>query len=158
MLQLEISNRRLNSRLTGGEDRLTIDSARWTPAGRDEAPDEVRSDLQTRTTASDGRASLTTMAQAAEARGCDYLAVTDQSPAVRVAGGLDRKGFFRRRRAIDRWNARSGRLRIIAGAEVDILPDGSVDLDDRTRADLELVVASRHSALDLPRREQFGGS
>jgi DNA polymerase (family 10) len=116
--------------------------------------DEIRGDLQSHTTSSDGRDSLPAMADAAQALGYEYLAITDHTPAVRVAGGLDREGFRRQRAAIERWNAKAHGLTLLAGAEVDILGDGSLDLDDQALAELDLVVISLHSALALPRREQ----
>jgi DNA polymerase (family 10) len=116
--------------------------------------DRIRGDLQSHTTGSDGRDTLADMASVAEALGYEYFAVTDHTPAVRVAGGLDREGFRRQRAAIERRNAKSDRFTLLAGAEVDILTDGSLDLDDDTLAGLDLVVVSLHSALTLPRREQ----
>jgi DNA polymerase (family 10) len=115
---------------------------------------QIRGDLQSHTTDSDGRDTLAEMAAAAEAMGYEYLAVTDHSPAVRVAGGLDRAGVRRQMRRIDRLNARLSRLTVLKGAEVDIRRDGSLDLDDSTMAALDLVVISIHSGFDLPEREQ----
>jgi DNA polymerase (family 10) len=115
---------------------------------------QIRGDLQTHTTGSDGRDTLASMADAAEEMGYEYLAITDHTPAVRVAAGLNREGFRRQRVAIERWNAQSRGLTLLAGAEVDILSDGSLDLDDETLASLDLVVISLHSAFSLPRREQ----
>jgi DNA polymerase (family 10) len=115
---------------------------------------QIRGDLQTHTTGSDGRDTLAVMAAAAEAMGYEYLAITDHTPAVRVARGLDAAGFRQQRAAIERWNEKSHGLTLLAGAEVDILSDGSLDLDDETLAGLDLVVISLHSAFSLPRREQ----
>lgn len=117
-------------------------------------PGDLRGDLQSHTTGSDGRNSLTEMAEAARRLGYEYLAITDHTPAVRVAGGLDRQGFRRQRRAIDRWNAGSRGLTLLAGAEVDILRNGRLDLDDEMLASLDLVVVSIHSALGLSRTDQ----
>ncbi|HUL70642.1 MAG TPA: DNA polymerase/3'-5' exonuclease PolX [Gemmatimonadales bacterium] len=115
---------------------------------------QIRGDLQTHTTSSDGRDTLAQMAKAAGERGYQYFAITDHTPAVRVAGGLDSAGFRRQRAAIDHWNQAAHPPTLLAGAEVDILPDGSLDLDDETLAALDLVVISTHSALTLSRREQ----
>lgn len=115
---------------------------------------DIRGDLQCHTKSSDGRDTLEEMAEAAQALGYEYLAVTDHSPAVRVAGGMDRAGFRRQWREIDRLNARLSKLTVLKGAEVDVLADGSLDLDDRTLAGFDLVVVSLHSRLDLPREEQ----
>jgi DNA polymerase (family 10) len=136
------------------EDRGEIDAAREGRLPALVEPGDIRGDLQVHTTDSDGRDGLREMAEAAQALGYEYLAVTDHSPAVRVAGGLDRAGFRRQMRRIDALNAKLKTLTVLKGAEVDILPDGSLDLDDGTLAALDVVVVSAHSKLDLPERRQ----
>lgn len=116
--------------------------------------DAIRGDLQSHTTDSDGRDTLADMAEAAEALGYEYLAVTDHSPAVRVTGGLDAAGFRKQWRRIDALNARLKRLTILRGVEVDIHADGSLDLDDNTLAGFDLVLASVHSSFALSRAAQ----
>jgi DNA polymerase (family 10) len=115
---------------------------------------DIRGDLQAHTTDSDGRENLEAMARAAEALGYEYLAVTDHTPAVRVAGGLDRAGFRRQMKRIDRLNSRLEKLTLLKGAEVDILPDGSLDLDDDTLAALDVVIVAIHSKFELSARDQ----
>jgi DNA polymerase (family 10) len=115
---------------------------------------DIRGDLQSHTTDSDGRDSLARMARAAQDLGYEYLAITDHTPAVRVTGGLDRAGFRRQMKRIDRLNASLRKLTVLKGAEVDIHPDGSLDLDDATLEALDLVVASVHSAFDRSERDQ----
>lgn len=115
---------------------------------------ELRGDLQCHTTDSDGRNSLEEMARAAEAMGYEYLAITDHTPSVRVAGGLDRAGFRRQRKRIDRLNACLAKLTVLAGAEVDIRADGTLDLDGDTLAALDVVVVALHSRLGLAQAEQ----
>jgi DNA polymerase (family X) len=136
------------------EDRGELAAAREGTLPRLLELRQIRGDLQSHTTGSDGRDTLAAMADAAEELGYEYLAVTDHTPAVRVARGLDREGFRRQGLAIARRNARSRGLTLLAGAEVDILRDGSLDLDDDTLTRLDLVVIALHSALALPRREQ----
>ncbi len=85
----------------------------------------------------------------ASALGYQYLAVTDHTQHVRVAGGLDAAGFRAQMRRIDALNARLTRLVVLKGAEVDILADGSLDLDANTLAALDIVLVSLHSRLDL---------
>lgn len=114
----------------------------------------MRGDLQSHTTDSDGRDSLEAMAEAAEEAGHEYLAITDHSPAVRVARGLDADGFRKQWRRIDALNRRLSRLTLLKGCEVDIHADGSLDLDDRTLAGFDLVVASVHSGFSLAREAQ----
>ena len=115
---------------------------------------DIRGDLQAHSTDSDGRDDLAAMAGAAEALGYEYLAMTDHSPAVRVAGGMDAAGFRAQARRIDRLNAKLRKLRVLKGAEVDIRADGSLDLDDATLARLDVVIATFHSRFTLPPREQ----
>lgn len=136
------------------EDRGEIEAAEAGTLPRLVELAEIRGDLQSHTTDSDGRDSLEAMARAAEALGYQYLAVTDHSPAVRVAGGLDRAGFRRQMKRIEALNRKLRRLTVLKGAEVDILPDGSLDLDEATRRELDLAVVSVHSGFDLPEREQ----
>ncbi|MBU6367435.1 MAG: DNA polymerase/3'-5' exonuclease PolX [Gemmatimonadetes bacterium] len=136
------------------EDRGEIEAAQAGRLPRLLTQEDVRGDLQCHTTASDGRDPLEAMAEAALARGYEYLAVTDHTPAVRVARGMDRAGFRRQRRAIDAWNARGTALTLLAGAEVDILADGALDLDDATLAGLDVVLVSLHTRLGLPAAQQ----
>ena len=136
------------------EDRGEIEAARDGRLPRLLTLADVRGDLQCHTTASDGRDSLEVMAEAALARGYEYLAVTDHTTAVRVARGMDRAGFRRQRRAIDAWNARGTALTLLAGAEVDILADGALDLDNATLAGLDVVLVSLHARLALPAAQQ----
>lgn len=140
------------------EDRGEIEAAAAGHLPRLVTLDDLRGDLQAHTTDSDGRDTLDAMADAAAALGYEYLALTDHTPAVRVAGGMDRAGFRRQWKRIDRLNAtlasRGTGLTLLKGAEVDILADGTLDLDDDTLAALDLVVIAVHSKLDLPAREQ----
>jgi DNA polymerase (family X) len=94
------------------------------------------------------------MAEAAAALGYEYYAITDHTPALAMVQGLDAEGFRRQRKEIDRLNARSSRFTILAGAEVDILADGSLDLDAESLAQLDVVVVSLHSRLSLSLEEQ----
>lgn len=136
------------------EDRGEIEAARAGRLPRLVELTDVRGDLQMHTTESDGRDTLDAMARAAEALGYEYIAVTDHSPALRMVRGLDRAGFRRQMKRIDRLNGRLKTLTVLKGAEVDILPDGALDLDDETLAALDVVVVSVHSKLDLPERQQ----
>jgi DNA polymerase (family 10) len=136
------------------EDRGEVEAALKGTLPRLLEAAEIRGDLQVHTTSSDGRDSLERMAQAAQELGYEYLAITDHTPHLRVTRGLDAAGFRRQRRAIERLNAKLDGLTILAGAEVDILPDGRLDLEDEALRSLDLVVISLHTALALPRRDQ----
>jgi DNA polymerase (family 10) len=116
--------------------------------------DDIRGDLQSHTTDSDGRDSLEAMARAADALGYEYLAVTDHTTAIAIVGGMDGAGFRRQMKRIEKLNGELEHLRILAGAEVDILGDGRLDLDDDTLAALDIVLVSMHSGLRMAPREQ----
>jgi DNA polymerase (family X) len=112
---------------------------------------DLRGDLQMHTTESDGRHSIEQMAQAARKIGYEYVAITDHSKAVTVANGMDEtrtREHARRIRA-----AKVAGIRILAGIEVDILKDGRLDLADEVLAELDIVVASIHSFMNMERTE-----
>jgi DNA polymerase (family X) len=116
--------------------------------------DDLRGDLQTHTTASDGKSTLEEMAHAAQERGYAYLAITDHSPHVSVTQGLDAEALARRIDEIDALNETFDGFRVLKGIEVDILRDGSLDLPDDILRRLDIVVVSVHSAFDLERDKQ----
>ena len=127
------------------EDRGEIEAAE-----KDELPELVTmADLQgilhCHTTASDGRSTLTEMAEAAEVWGAKYLGISDHSVSARYANGLSASDLAKQGAEIDRWNASGRKLRILKGTESDILPDGSLDYPDEVLTTLDFVVASVHT-------------
>jgi DNA polymerase (family X) len=114
---------------------------------------DIRGDLHMHTDATDGKNTLAEMVSACEARGYEYIAITDHTKAVRVAGGLTKSGFHRQSRAIDTLRKRVSKPVVLKGAEVDILSDGSLDLDDDTLAELDIVIVSVHSRFNMSRVE-----
>jgi len=135
------------------EDRGEIDAARENALPNLVSLDEIRGDLQMHTTYTDGKASVAGMAEACRALGYQYVAITDHTRAVRVAGGLDRTGFRKQFREIDRVQKGLSKLTILKSAEVDILDDGTLDLDEETLAALEVVVVAVHSRFNMSRDE-----
>jgi len=115
---------------------------------------EVKGDLQVHSTYSDGQNSLEELWQAAKSLGYEYLGVTDHSPAVRVAGGPSPEEALKRIEAIRRFNETHGPPYLLAGAEVDIRPDGSLDYPDWVLRELDLVLISIHSSFKLSKAEQ----
>lgn len=109
---------------------------------------EVRGDLHVHTTWSDGAATLERIVEEAAARGYEYIAITDHSPSTGVVSGLDAGDLAEQREEIAGLQERFPSLRILTGIEVDILPDGSLDLDDESLSSLDVVVASVHSAFE----------
>ncbi len=113
--------------------------------------DDMRGDLQMHTTASDGKNSIEEMGAAAKALGYEYIALTDHSKAVTVANGMDEKRTLAQIKKIRAADAQMDGIRILAGIEVDIMKDGTLDLDDEVLAQLDVVVASVHSYMNLER-------
>jgi DNA polymerase (family X) len=114
---------------------------------------DIRGDLHMHTTASDGHNSIEEMAEAAKQRGYRYIALTDHSQAVTVANGLDERRTLEQIKKIRAAEQRLGGIRLLAGSEVDIRKDGSLDLDNEVLAQLDVVVASVHSHMSLEPKE-----
>ena len=107
---------------------------------------DIRGDLHSHTNATDGRAGIETMARAARDAGLEYLAVTDHSQALAMANGLDERRALAHARAIRDVSDRLDGITLLAGIECDIRPDGRLDLSEDCLAQLDLVIASVHSA------------
>ncbi|MCF8005628.1 MAG: PHP domain-containing protein, partial [Chromatiaceae bacterium] len=117
--------------------------------------DAIRGDLHCHTRASDGHESLRAMAEAGAERGYAYLAITDHTQNLTVAGGLDEARLREQIERIDRLNDQlDGRITVLKSAEVDILADGSLDLPDSVLEQLDLCVCSIHDKLGLSREQQ----
>lgn len=117
---------------------------------------ELRGDLHSHTEWSDGTTSLAVMAKAAEAQGLEYLAITDHSPSLRVANGLSAERLAEQQELIEVVQAGLPGLRLLAGIEVDILVDGTLDQTPEMLGRLDVVVGSVHSKLRMERPEMTG--
>jgi DNA polymerase (family 10) len=115
---------------------------------------DIRGDLQMHSTWSDGKASIRQMAEACRALGYTYLAITDHSQRVTVAGGLDEKRAEKQWAEIDKVRAKVSDIHIFRGMEVDILKDGSLDLDDEHLEQLDVALVTVHSFMNLSKAEQ----
>jgi DNA polymerase (family 10) len=160
-------------RVGGREEQDVFDAVglAWTPpelrenrgeieaAEKDALPDlveldDIRGDLQMHSTWSDGKQSIREMAEACRERGYAYMAITDHSKRVTVAGGMDEARAEEQWEEIDRVRAEVDGIDILRSMEVDILLDGSLDLDEEHLERLDVVVVSVHSFMDLPKRQQ----
>jgi DNA polymerase (family 10) len=111
---------------------------------------DIRGDLHMHTTATDGRATLEEMAEAARALGYEYIAITDHSKAIAMAFGLDEQRVVEFARTVRKINE-SGNLgiRILAGLECDIMREGDMDIAWDALAELDFVIGSVHNYMNL---------
>lgn len=125
-------------------------------ASADPPPDDlvelgdIRGDLHSHTTWSDGRASVEEMGRAAAERGYAYLAICDHTPSVGAVRGLTPDDVRRQGEEIARANETLAPFRVLRGIECDILPDGQLDLPDEALAELDWVQASVHGGQRMP--------
>ncbi|MGN6506739.1 MAG: DNA polymerase/3'-5' exonuclease PolX [Tepidisphaeraceae bacterium] len=108
---------------------------------------DVRGDLHSHTVASDGQGTIEQMALAAKAMGYDYLGITDHSRSQVVANGLSIERLLKHVTAIRSVNEKMSGITLLAGCEVDILVDGSLDYDEEILKELDFVIASPHVSL-----------
>ena len=109
---------------------------------------DLQGDLHLHTTATDGRADAESMAIAARDAGLRYVAITDHSQSLAMANGLDERRALEHARRVRELNGSIEGITILAGIECDIRPDGSMDLADDCLAQLDIVIASVHSAFN----------
>jgi DNA polymerase (family 10) len=113
----------------------------------------IRGDIHMHTTETDGRASLEEMAAAAKAKGYEYIAITDHSKALAMANGLDEARAVAFAKHVRELNRGGLGIRIFSGLECDILRDGALDLANDALAELDIVIGSVHSHMNLEAAE-----
>ncbi|KZE64518.1 hypothetical protein AWM68_10250 [Fictibacillus phosphorivorans] len=107
---------------------------------------DIKGDLHLHSTWSDGAFSIEEMAEEARRRGYEFMAITDHSQYLRVANGLTPERVRMQRQEINKLNKKYSDFKILAGIEMDILPDGTLDYDDDLLEEVDFVIASIHSA------------
>ncbi len=119
---------------------------------------DLKGDLQTQSSWTDGANSIEELAQAALKAGLEYIAITDHTKRLTMTGGLDEKGLLKQMAEIDKINkklkSKKAKIILLKGTECDILKDGSLDIDDKTLSQLDVVGVSVHSYFNLPKEEQ----
>lgn len=108
---------------------------------------DIKGEVHCHSTWSDGAQSIETMAQAALARGYEYLVITDHSQSLGIANGLTPERLRQQRLEIDEVQARLSNIRLLQGTEMEIKADGTLDFTDEVLAELDFVVASVHTGL-----------
>jgi len=116
-------------------------------------PGDIRGDLHMHTTATDGKASVREMAEAAKKRGLKYIAITDHSKRVTMANGLDAERLRKHWKEIDKVNDEVKGIEILKGIECDILEDATMDLPEDVLAEADWVIAVLHYGLKQPREQ-----
>jgi len=129
------------------EDAGEVEAARERRLPRLVQSVDLKGDLHVHSTWSDGVSSIREMAQAAKARGYEYIAIADHTKSLGIARGLTVDRLRERQAEIEEVNRELAPFRVLSGVEVEVKADGSLDLPDDVLAKLDLVVASVHSGL-----------
>jgi DNA polymerase (family 10) len=114
---------------------------------------DIKGDLQMHSTASDGKNTVESMAEAARKLGREYIAITDHSKSLSITNGLDEARLVPHLKMLRDINKKNLGIRVLASSEVDILKDGKLDYADEFLAQMEVVVCSIHSFFNLERAE-----
>jgi len=115
----------------------------------------LKGDMQVQTDWTDGQNSIEEMVKTAIKLGLEYICITDHTKSLAMTGGLDEEKLLKQGTEIDKLNQRyKGKIKILKGAEVNILKDGSLDIKDEVLAKLDFVGIAVHSHFNLPRNVQ----
>lgn len=114
---------------------------------------EIKGDLQMHSDWSDGAHTIKEMAETARDLGLEYIAITDHTGELRIAGGMDERTILRQTAEIDKIDKALKGIKILKGVEVNIRRDGTLDISDKVLAKLDIVLASVHSNFKMSREE-----
>lgn len=140
---------------------LREDAGEIEAAAKGDLPDlvevnDIRGDIHVHSEWSDGAHSIKELAEAAQKKGYEYIAVTDHSESLKVAGGLNKSELKEKIKEIRSINKKLSGITLLVGAEVDILPDGSLDIDEGLLPELDIVVAAIHSGFKQGKEKLTG--
>ena len=135
------------------EDRGEVEAAKNHSLPELIDAEDIVGDLHMHTNASDGNCDISELAEAAKTWGYKYICITDHSRSSAIANGLSAKRLAQEIQEIHKINDKIKGITILAGSEVDILADGSLDFEDELLAELDFVIASVHSGLASPRQK-----
>jgi DNA polymerase (family 10) len=138
------------------EDRGEIEAAKTHSLPDLITLEDIKGDLHVHTNASDGSSDISQLVEAAKDAGYKYICITDHSHSSAIANGLSAKQLTGQIQQIRKLNEKLKGITILAGTEVDILADGSLDFDNKLLAELDFVIASIHSGLSSPREKVTG--
>lgn len=112
---------------------------------------DIKGDLHMHSTYSDGHHTIAEMAEAARKRGYEYVAVSDHSARLKVAGGLSPEALLKKKKEIDGLNAKSKNFRILFGTELEIDTEGNLDYNNKILSEFDFVIAAIHSGFEQSR-------
>jgi DNA polymerase (family 10) len=135
------------------EDRGEVEAAKNHSLPELINPDDIIGDLHMHTNASDGNCTISELIEAAKAWGYKYICITDHSKSSAIANGLSARQLAKQIKEIRKINEKVQGITILAGGEVDILANGSMDFENELLSDLDFVIASVHSGLASPRQK-----
>jgi len=135
------------------EDRGEVEAAKSHCLPELIGPGDIKADFHVHTNASDGNCEISELAQAAKDAGYKYICITDHSRSSAIANGLSSERLGRQIKQIRKLNEKLKGVTLLAGSEVDILANGSLDFDDKLLAELDFVIAAIHSGLAGPREK-----
>ena len=135
------------------EDRGEVEAAKTNSLPELIKAGDIKGDFHVHTIASDGDCDISELAQAAKEIGYKYICITDHSRSSAIANGLSAERLAQQIKEIRKLNEKLQGITILAGTEVDILANGSLDFDDKLLAELDFVIASIHSGLASPREK-----
>jgi len=138
------------------EDRGEVEAAKNHSLPELVQLEDIRGDLHVHSNASDGDCDIVELAEAAKLKGYDYICITDHSHSSAIAHGLSARQLSEQIKQIRKLNDKIKGITILAGTEMDVLADGSLDFDDKLLAELDFVVASLHSGLASAREKVTG--
>ena len=138
-----------------GEIELSLNSPQGLP--KLIGYDEIKGDLHCHSNWDGGANSVEEMAEASQEMGYQYIGISDHTKFLRIENGLDEKQLAQQRKEIDKINQRfkvySLKFRVLQGCEANIMPDGSIDINDEALAKLDYVIAGVHSQMKMPKAQ-----
>ena len=135
------------------EDRGEVEAAKTNSLPELIKAGDIKGDFHMHTNASDGNCDISEIAEAAKEIGYKYICITDHSRSSAIANGLSAERLAQQIKQIRKLNETLKGITILAGSEVDILANGSLDFDDKLLAELDFVIAAVHSGLASPREK-----
>ncbi|MBU4502534.1 MAG: DNA polymerase/3'-5' exonuclease PolX [Nanoarchaeota archaeon] len=114
---------------------------------------DIKGDLHMHTKASDGTTTIQEIAKACKQRNYEYCCITEHTKSLKIANGINEKKLEKQIKEIKKLNKKINGIKILTGIEVDILKDGSLDLNDKTLKKLDIVIASVHSNFKMEKKE-----